>query len=388
MKPFLIFISAGEASGDLIGSNLMKDLRLKLQDNVRFVGIGGPLMEAEGLASLFSITELSVMGIVEVLPRIFKIRHRIQETVAAIQDLSPDVVITIDSPGFHNQVAKKLKQAQFNSPIVHYVAPSVWAWRPKRAKKLAKLVDHLLCLFPFEPPYFEKENLLTTFVGHPIAQWKPNDYKQTGFRKKHSIPGNAQIITVLPGSRQSEITYLLPIFLKTLLLLKKSKRTFHVIIPTLHHLVDKIKEAIRPLNLPITVVTAEEDRKQAYVYSTIALAASGTIALELAAFSLPCVIAYKMNAITYALVRRLVYTPYACLVNILLKKKVIQEFIQDQCTPEALAGSLNHLLDDKDARDYIKEHMKEAIHHLNAPPYKAAETIMEHFLTTKDLSHE
>lgn len=368
----VIFISAGEASGDLLGADLMRNLKKKLHDDVMFIGIGGPFMIAEGLKSFFPMNELSVMGIIEVLPRLFKIWRRLRQTVDFICTHHPDMMITIDAPGFNSRLAKMVRKktggkASSSLPIIHYVAPSVWAWRPQRAKKIAQLVDHLLTLLPFEPRYFIKEGLPTTFVGHPIAQM-PTDIGATKtFRSIHKIPGNVKIITLLPGSRTTEITRMLPVFIQALKLICASQQTIHIVIPTLDHLADAIRQMLKPFNLPMTIVTTEEDKRAAYCHSTVALATSGTVALELAAFQVPCVIAYKISPLTHLLVRRLIHTKYICLVNILLDYELIPEYVQNNCTAQNLAMGISRLLEDADMRHEMKQQMKIAVSLLKAP---------------------
>ena len=241
MKKYTVFLSAGEPSGDFLGSQLMKALKKQLGANVTFVGLGGSLMAAEGLPSLFPIEELSIMGLAEIIPHIRRIRNRIQETVEAIETIRPDVVVTIDSPGFNFRVGKRLKKRIKSIPLVHYVAPSVWAWRPKRAHAVAQFLDHLLVVFPFEPPYFLKEGLPTTFVGHPVVELGLEKLHDPTFRTRHEIGAQAPILTLLPGSRRGEISRLLPVFQETVVKLQQRYPDLQVVIPTLPHLVDQIK---------------------------------------------------------------------------------------------------------------------------------------------------
>lgn len=347
----------------------MKALKKEMGEDIRFIGIGGPLMAAEGLSSLFPFEELSLMGLVELIPHLFHIRRRIQETITAIETMRPQIVVTIDSPGFNFRVGKALKRRVKTIPLVHYVAPSVWAWRPKRAQAVAQFLDHLLTLFPFEPPYFLKEGLNTTFVGHPVVELGLVQKEDISFRSRHGIGKTVPILTLLPGSRRGEIARLLLVFQETVLQLREAIPSLQVVIPTLPHLVDQIREQ---LLFPATLVTTQTEKFAAYKASTVALAASGTVSLELAAAGLPMVIAYKMNPLTYFLARRMIKVKYACLVNILLNEEVVLERLQQDCTPEKLKAALLEFFQPphKDVRSKIREKYQAAIQKLHPPaPY-------------------
>ncbi|MCE3230130.1 MAG: lpxB [Alphaproteobacteria bacterium] len=348
----------------------MKALKGELGENVAFVGVGGPLMAREGLSSLFPIEELSIMGLAEVLPHIWRVRRRIQETVTAIEMLRPDVVVTVDAPGFNFRVGKALKKRLQSIPLVHYVAPSVWAWRPNRAHAVAQFLDHLLVLFPFEPPYFLKEGLATDFVGHPVVELGLDKAKDPSFRARHNIPAEAPVLTLLPGSRRGEISRLLSVFQETVGCLQQKYPDLHVIIPTLPHLKAQILDQ---LTLSATLVTTTAEKFAAYQESRAALAASGTVSLELAAAGLPMVIAYKLNPITHFLVQRLVKVKYACLINLLLNKEVVAERLQKDCTPAQLAIALEGFLQKEGdrgvetRRDRLVKDLRKAVKMLEAP---------------------
>ena len=373
MKGYTVFLSAGEPSGDFLGSQLMKALKVQLGDDVTFMGVGGTLMAAEGLSSLFPIEELSIMGLAEVIPHIWRIRRRIQETVTAIMRERPHIVITIDAPGFNFRVGKALKKRIKSIPLAHYAAPSVWAWRPGRARAIAQFLDHLLVLFPFEPPYFLKEGLVTHFVGHPVVELGLGKADDPSFRARHKIPAAAPILTLLPGSRRGEISRLLPVFQETVLRLQQKHPDLHVVIPTLPHLKDQI---LKQFTLPATLVTTSLEKFAAYRESRAALAASGTVSLELAVAGLPMVIAYKVNPITHFLLRRLVKVKYACLINLLLNKEVVPERLQHDCTPEKLFTDLEIFFHKEEKgsshkfngrRDGMMIQMQEAVKMLDAP---------------------
>jgi len=365
MTRFTVFLSAGEPSGDFLGCQLMKALKLELGDDVAFVGLGGPLMATQGFSSLFPIEELSVMGLAEVIPHVWRIRRRIKETIAAIEKIRPDIVVTIDSPGFNFRVGKALKKCNKSMPLVHYVAPSVWAWRAGRARAIAQFLDHLLVLLPFESSYFLKEGLSTHFVGHPVMELGLKEAGDPTFRNRHKIPPSAPILILLPGSRRGEITRLLPIFQETTLRLQQKYPDLRVVIPTLPHLAEQVQSLY---TLPAVIVTTPEEKFAAYRESRAALAASGTVSLELAAAELPMVIAYKLNLLTHFIVRRMVKVKYASLVNLLMNEEVVPEQLQDNCTAEKLATALENLIqDNKNKVQHMQLQMKRALSMLNAP---------------------
>ncbi len=341
-----IFIIAGEASGDLLGSSLMRDL--KSLKPVSFSGIGGPMMEGEGMASLFPMRELSIMGLIEVLKHLPLMIRRLNETVEAIVEQQPDILITVDSPDFCLRVAKRIKKQCPNIKIVHYVAPTVWAWRPKRAQKSARFLDGLLCLFPFEPPYFTKHGLKAEFAGHPLVKTvgEVTEEQKRQFLETYDLDASHPILCVLPGSRRKEVAALWPVFLATCEKLRRTMPDLQVILPTLPHLLPLLGE----VPSYITLMTDTTDKYIAFQCSDVALHASGTVALELALSGVPMVTTYKVNPLTAFLVRRLVTTPYYNLVNILHGEAVIPELVQEACTPEVLSAALQGLLTDPQNR--------------------------------------
>ena len=294
----LVFLVAGEPSGDELGARLMAAIEQRRR--VRFAGVGGPLMEARGLSSLFPMAELSVMGLAEVVPHLPKLIRRLSQTAAAVRQCRPAVLLTIDSPGFNFRLAKRLKGA--GVPIVHYVAPSVWAWRPGRARAVAGYLDHLMALLPFEPPYFEAEGLATTFVGHPVLEDGLDGIVERGdgegFRRRHRIPPGATVLCVLPGSRRSETGRLLPVFARTLGLLKEQFADLYAVVPTVDTVADEVTAAAAGWPVPAVVIAAASEKAAAFAAADVALAASGTVALELAVAGVPAVIAYRVHPLT------------------------------------------------------------------------------------------
>ena len=373
----LIYMIAGEASGDILGARVMARLKEK-NSETRFVGIGGPKMTEQGLESLFPMEELSLMGIAEILPYLPRLLKRINQTVADVLKQKPDVLLTIDAPGFCFRVAKKLKGK--NIKLVHYVAPSVWAWKPGRAKKVAGFLDHLLTLLPFEPPYFEREGLNSTFVGHSVVEGGADNGDGDGFRKRHNINNRDPLMVMLPGSRRGEVEKLLGVFCQTAIQLSKTHPDLKIVIPALGSLAERVRQIIDPWPLKALVLEGDTEKFDAFAAADVALAASGTVALELAMAGTPNVIAYKVNSLTAWLVRRLLKTPYANLVNIVLGREAVPEFLQEKCLPDLLSEALSDLLDDEPAATRQIEAANEALKQLGrggvSPSAKAADALI------------
>ena len=337
---------AGEPSGDLLGAALMRALQQQ-SPGITFSGIGGPQMEGEGMTSLVPMADLAVMGLVEILPRLRTLRRHMDTAVAAARAREPDALVTIDSPGFNLRLAKRLAGASF--PIIHFVAPSVWAWKPQRAAQMAPHFDHLLALLPFEPPYFTAVGLPCSFVGHPVVE---RDLKGDGtaFRTRHGLAPDTPLLVVLPGSRRSEIGRLLPVFGETVRRLAAAHPGLTVAVPTLPHIAADVEAAVATWPVPAIVTTGEAEKADAFAAARAALAASGTVSLELARAGVPMVIGYRFNAFTTWMVKRLVTVKWVSLVNLILNREAIPERILDNCTVEKLAAETAHLLNDGAAR--------------------------------------
>lgn len=373
----LFFLIAGEASGDLLGAYLMQSLKKKLDGNVRFMGVGGPRMVAEGMQLLFPQAELAHFGVFEVLRHIPHILNRVKQTIAAIRHQRPAALITIDSPDFCFRVAKPLKG---ELPLIHYVAPTVWAWRPKRAKKIAAFLNHLLALLPFEPPYFTCEGLGCTFVGHPIVQSGAGLGDAARFRSAHGI-GDAPLLAVLPGSRHGELKRLMPVFTPAIARLAQQFPDLRIFIPAAPGFAARLKQEAAAWPLPVIITEGDAQKYDGFAAARAALACSGTVALELAMAKLPTVIAYKLNSLTYALFRRFIKIDYACLINLMHKKMVVPELIQQDCTPEKLAEATARLLGDDSARQQQIAGLGDVASWLGrgqfVPSERAAETVLK-----------
>ncbi|MBO9435115.1 lipid-A-disaccharide synthase [Ruegeria sp. R13_0] len=351
-----VFLVAGEPSGDRLGGALMEGLKALVPD-VSFDGVGGPLMQAQGLNSRFPMSELSVMGLVEVLPKFFHLKRRISETAQAVLNTQPDVLITIDSPDFSLRVAKLVKESG-DIRTVHYVAPSVWAWRPGRADKMAKVIDHVLALLPFEPPYMERAGMECDFVGHPVAsepQVTEADIK--AFRDAYDL-GDAPLLLALPGSRRGEVDRLAPVFGEALSLYLKPRPETRVVVPAVAHMVDTVTEHLRswpgspvvvdPRDLPSDQAVAQ--KRAAFAAADLALAASGTVSLELAAQAVPMVIAYNLNWLTTLIAKRMVHLDTVTLVNLVSDTRTVPECLLDDCQPDQIAEALANVAANPEAQ--------------------------------------
>ncbi len=342
-----VFIVAGEPSGDRLGGALMAGLK-SLRSDVTFEGIGGSDMTAEGLQSRFDMSELSVMGIAEILPKYRALMARIDETAKAVIAAQPDVMITIDSPDFSLRVAKRVK-AGSNIRTVHYVAPTVWAWRPGRAKKMARYIDHVLALFPFEPPLMQAEGMDCDFVGHPVvAEPSATEAQAQAFRAEAGI-GDAPLLMVLPGSRRSEVAKLSGVFGDAVAQFAKGVPDLRVVIPAAGPVADAVIEACRDWAVTPVILDPRELSREAaqarklaaFRAADLALAASGTVSLELAAAATPMVIAYRMHWLSFRLIKAMALVDTVTLVNLVSDTRVVPEFLGPDCEAEKIAKGLD-----------------------------------------------
>lgn len=345
-----IFLIAGEVSGDKLGGALMDGLRALCPD-VEFAGVGGTQMQAAGLQSLFSMDELSLMGIVEILPKYRHLKRRIRQTAEAALAAKPDVLITIDSPDFSLRVARLVKAASAIR-TVHYVAPTVWAWRPGRAAKMAHVIDHVLALFPFEPPFMRAAGMDCDFVGHPVvAEPLATAAEADAFRAAHGL-GDAPVILALPGSRRGEVGRLAETFGEALRQVMTAHPDARVVVPCAAPVADLV--AAQTANWPGQPVLldprdnpdAADEKRAAFRAADVALAASGTVSLELAAAGTPMVIAYDMNWISRQIISRMLRVDTVTLVNLVSETRAVPEFIGKNCRPAPIAAALDALLHD------------------------------------------
>lgn len=363
-----------------MGARLMAALKRLTGGMVSFVGIGGERMAAEGLRQIFPLSELAHMGILEVAAHLPNLLRRIDQTIAEVKRLKPAALITIDSPDFCFRVAKKLKGE--GVPLIHYVAPSVWAWRPERAAMVAQFLDHVLALLPFEPEYFTREGLNCTFVGHPIVESGAASGQGRRFRERHGISGDAPVLTVLPGSRMGEVKRLMPVFRQTIKRLKRKIPNLQVVLPvTGGNVASFVEKAASKWPVPVFIAKGDGEKYDAFNASFAALACSGTVSVELAMAGLPMVVAYRVNPLTALFARFLLKTKYATLVNIMHDKMIVPEFLQWHCTPKNLAGKVLELLRDPVAARTQKSGLSKVASWLGAgslhPSEKAAGVVLE-----------
>jgi len=376
-----VFVIAGEASGDRLGAALMAGLS-ELAPGVEFSGIGGPDMAAAGLDSLFPYDELALMGLVEVLPKALALTRRIRQTVAAVLAEPPDVVVTIDSPGFCLRVLRRLRAARPDIPTVHYVAPQVWAWKPGRAAKMAPLVDHVLALLPFEPPYMQRAGMSCEFVGHPVvAQPVASRPEADAFRRRHTISG--PLALVLPGSRQGEVARLGARFSDVARRLHAAQPQVRLVLPTLPTRAAQVRALVADWpGAPLVLDGSDPaENRAAFAAADVALAASGTVSLDLAANAVPMVIAYDFNAVSRFLAKRLALVDTVTLVNLVSETRSVPEFLLDNCRADLIAPALIDLLSNVTARDAQRAAMALTMQRLGqggAPPgLRAAHSILD-----------
>jgi lipid-A-disaccharide synthase len=334
-----LYLIAGEASGDVLGGRLIAALRAR-DPSIGFAGIGGERMAEQGFASLFPIDELALMGLLEVLPSLRRLARRLDQTVDDIATRKPDLVVTIDSPGFTLRVAERVKK-RLGIPVVHYVAPQVWAWRPGRVKTLARQVDRILALLPFEPPFFEAAGIPVDFVGHPVLENPPGDPSRL------AVPPGLRPLLVMPGSRMGEVRRLLPIFAETV---QRLPPDLLPVIALAGPVEAAVREAVRGWPRPPLLLRDAAAKRDAMAGAAVGLIKSGTSSLECVAAGLPHVVGYRANPITAEIVRALIKVEHVSLVNLLLRRAIVPEFLQQRCTPEALARALGEVLAEPEAQ--------------------------------------
>jgi lipid-A-disaccharide synthase len=378
--PF-IFIIAGEPSGDALGAALIAALRERTGGRLRIAGIGGEAMAEQGLASLVPLADLAVAGVAEVLPRAPLILRRVRQTVTAIRELRPDAVVTIDSSGFSWRVAHGLRRKGERLPLIHYVAPMVWAWRAGRARRIARWYDHLLTLLPFEPPYFERVGLAASYVGHPVLDSGAEHGDAARFRAAHGVGGDELVLSVLPGSRGGEVRRLVPVFGAALRRREALAGPFRVAVPTVATVADAVARGVADWPGRPIVLRGNPAKYDAFAASRAALAASGTVALELALARVPMVVAYRLNPLTEALIDRIVKLRQVNLVNLLIERPLVPEFLRANCAPEPIARTLAELIRDERVRSAQLEGYDQAIRRLRgdgtlSPSRAAADRIL------------
>lgn len=378
-RPLHVYLVAGEPSGDALGARLMAALRARTGGDVRFSGLGGPQMVEAGLASLFDYGELAVMGVFEILPRAFALLRRMRQVADDIAARRPDVIVTIDVPAFAFGVAKRLPD--HSVPRVHYGAPTIWAWRPRRVHKYKRAFDHILAVFPFEPPHFHRHGLACTFIGHAVLDGGADKGDGSGFRVRHGIPPDAPAICVLPGSRRGEVDRLVRRFGGAVDLLARRRPGLVAIVPTVPNVAASVRAAVERWRTPAVIVATPAERHDAMAASDVALAASGTVGLELALAEVPAAIAYRVAPLTALALRLLLKVPCISSTNLIVGRKVLPEFLQDRVRPAPMAEALDAMFDDGPRRAEIAAAQRAAIDALGrggpSPSDRAAGVILD-----------
>ena len=348
-RPLKIMLVAAEASGDALGAALAHALKARLGPDVAFVGVGGSKMAAAGVASPFDITDLSVLGWLEGLKAYGVVKRRVADTAALAEAERPDAVVLIDSWGFTIRVAKAIRAALPGVPLIKYVGPQVWASRPGRAKTLAASVDHLLALYAFDAPWFEREGLPTTVVGSQALHVDMDGADPAAFRASRGIAADAPLLLVLPGSRPSEIRLMTPVYEAAVARLKRADPTLEIAVAAAGAVADDVTARVAAWPFRAHVVP-EAEKYAAMKAATVALATSGTVSTELALAGAPMVIAYRFQPLSYAIMKPFFTGKYATLFNHAADEEIARELIQDDATPERLAAEVGRLLADPDAR--------------------------------------
>ena len=348
--PVTVMLVAAEASGDALGAGLARALRARLGERMALIGVGGASMAKEGVRSPFDIADLSVLGFAEGVAAYPRVVRRARETAALAAAARPDLAVLIDSWGFTLRVAHRLRHARPDLPLVKYVGPQVWASRPGRARTLASAVDHLLTLRAFEAPPFEAAGLPVTVVGDPVLARPFTDAEPGRLRARIGAGEGDRILLVLPGSRPAELARLKAPFEEAAARVRAGRPDLHVVVPAASTLLEPIRAWVAGWPLRAHVVEDEGGRRDAMAAATVALACSGTVTTELALAGTPMVVGYRLGALSYALMKRVVVTPHIVLLNVAAGRRIVPELVQEACTGEALAAELALRLDDSALR--------------------------------------
>ncbi len=348
-----IYIVAGEPSGDILGDQLIKSLQTKF-DSPIFNGVGGEKMQSNNFRSLFDMSHISIFGIFPVIKKLFFLLRKINDVVNDIVQIKPDIIILIDSPDFNHRVAKKIKRYLPDIPIICYVAPTVWAWRQGRAKKMSKYFNYLLSVIPFEVNFFEKYGLKTTYVGHPFIE-KVKKIDDKNFSNQLDLLNGDKTIIFLPGSRRSEIERHSPIMSQAIEYLRSQDLKINILIATGHKQLNQIREYFPD----IKVITDDDEKYSLFKIADFACAASGTVTLELGLTETPTIVIYKMDKFTWFFISRMVKVKFVSLVNLILGRESSKELLQDNYTKENLIDEINKLLLDSEIQKKQIEDLRE-----------------------------
>jgi lipid-A-disaccharide synthase len=380
-RPLRLMLVCGEPSGDQLGAELMRGLKSLAGNSLEIAGVGGPAMAAQGLHSLFPLDDTAVMGLREVVPRIPAILRRVREASDAALRSRPDAVVLIDSPDFTHRIAQRIKRIDPSIRTVNYVAPQVWASRSYRARKMAGYFDLVLALLPFEVRFFEAQGLHAVFVGHPVVERAARMTGGDALRRRLGIASDASVLAVLPGSRLSEVKLLLPRFREAVGIIGRAMPNLVCVLPTVPHTRATVREMAKNWPAMLHIVETDAEKFAAFDAADVALAASGTVTAELALAGTPMVVAYRLGWLTFALARPFVRVRHITLVNIILDRAAVPEFIQRDCTGETLAQGVLELFRDPHAREGQLRDLAEAMAKLGvggeAPSLRAARALLD-----------
>ena len=375
-----IFVLTGEPSGDKLASTVISKLKIQ-NPNIEYLSVGGTHIKKLGIQSIFDLNEITYLGFTSVLINIFKIRNRINKTVDEIIKFNPDILFSVDSPDFTFRVAKKVKKINNNIKTIHYVAPQIWVWSKNRVKKIKKFIDHILLLFEFEKKYFDNENIVNTFVGHPLIEKEENIKTIIN----DLISDDKKIISVFPGSRKSEITVLLPILLNFVKLMNKTDYSYHFVF----HSTDENKEFIithvKKTNLDnIDVISDENIKLQILSNSVFSVAKSGTVSLQISNSNVPSIIIYKLSFINFMIFKMLVNVKFANIINIINDKEVIPELLQKECNAEEIYKTVVYFLKNPKLIELQLNDCKKTLQGIKSKTSssKEAAKILNHYLAT------
>lgn len=374
----LVFLVAGEPSGDALGAKLMRALKEATGGRIRFAGVGGERMAAEGLASLFPLHDIAVMGITEIVPQLPRILRRLNQTIEAVRAQRPAVLVTIDAPTFCLRIAKRARA--MGIPALHYVAPQLWAWRPGRVRKLVGQMDRLMLLLPFEREFFETAGIPSVYVGHPVLEDAVAPVAPD-FRARHGIAADAPVLLVLPGSRRGLAGRMLPVYGEALARLHVRHQAMRVIVPVVSGTAEMVGEAVRQWRMAPILVSDPAEKRAAFAAADVALTTSGTATMELAVAGVPMVVTYRISALSAWLGRRLIQVAHVAMPNLVAGREIVPELLQERATPDRIAEELHKLLRDPAARAAQKSALAEVCARLGAegprPSERAAAVVLE-----------
>ena len=357
-----IFILTGEPSGDKLASSVISKLNEKYSD-IEYLSVGGSYLSALGIKSIYDLKDITYIGFTSVILNLFKIKYKIQETVKKIIEFNPDILFSVDSPDFTLRVAEKVKMINPSIKTIHYVAPQVWIWRQGRVKKFKKFLDHILLLFNFEKKYFDKENIKNSFVGHPLLENK----NKTKIDISNLIDENKKIISLFAGSRKSETSILLPILINFIKLMNEKFNKYVFVFHSTDQNKNFIKEEIKKVNFDnVEVISDDNLKSQILSNSVFAVAKSGTVSLEICNSNIPSIIIYKMSFINFLIIKFLVKTKYANIINIINQKEIIPELIQKECNSREIFKSVVYMLKNPELIDEQLSHVNDTLNSIRS----------------------